>query len=191
MIDTKYINIDNIFRFNRGEIVELGKLADRMELAKASDRQIVMPRIYVNGREATIIDVREIPNSAWTIRLLDRGKTYYQNFYKGEKLRSDGYALHPAGSCEVLSGDKFWEKFHGPRGDKAPAYIFFNDHKYRMTSFARVFGTNGILVTIVSSSATQYLIQVCDELGGEFVKFGNTWSINNGRSLEKVEVVDR
>lgn len=189
MIDTKYISTDNIFRYNRGEIVDLERLNTHMELAKACGQKIVMPRIYVNGREATVIDVRKLPNDAWTIRILEKGKTYYQNFYKGEKLRSDGYALHSAGSCEVLSGDKFWEKFHGPRGDKAPAYIFFNNHKYRMTSFARVFGTNGILVTIVSSSATQYLIQVCDELGGEFVKFGNTWSINNGRSLEKVEVL--
>lgn len=191
MIDTKYINIDNIFHFNRGEIVELEKLANRMEIAKTSDRQIVMPRINVNGREAIIIDVCKLSNDAWTVRLLEKGKTYYQNFYKGEKLRSDGYALHSASSCEVLSGDKFWEKFHGPRGDKAPSYIFFNNHKYRMTSFARVFGTNGILVTIISASCTQYLIQVCDELGGEFVKFGNTWSINNGKSIERVEILDR
>ena len=191
MIDTKYINIDNIFHYSRGEIVDLERLAAHMELAKACGQKITMPRIYVNGREATVIDVRKLPNSAWTVRILEKGKTYYQNFYKGEKLRFDGFALHSAGSCEVISGDKFWEKFHGPRGDKAPAYIFFRDHKYRMTSFARVFGTNGILVTIVSSSATQYLIQVCDELGGEFVKFGNTWSINNGRSLEKVEVLDQ
>lgn len=191
MIEPKYISTENIFHFYRGEIVGLERLNTHMELAKACGQKITMPHIYVNGREATIIDVRKLPNSAWTVRILEKGKTYYQNFYKDEKLRSDGYALHPAGSCEVLSGDKFWEKFHGPRGDKAPAYIFFKDHKYRMTSFARVFGTNGILVTIVSSSNTQYLIQVCDELGGEFVKFGNTWSINSGRSLEKVEVLDR
>ncbi len=191
MIDTKYINIDNIFHYNRGEIVDLERLAAHMELAKVSGRKIVMPRIYVNGREATIIDVIKLPNDAWTIRILENGKTYYQNFYKGEKLRSDGYAMHTAGSFEVLSGDKFWEKFHGPRGDKAPTYLFFNNHKYRMTSFARVFGTNGILVTIVSSSNTQYLIQVCDELDGKFVKFRNSWAIDNGRSLERVEVLDR
>nr|DAJ66534.1 MAG TPA: hypothetical protein [Caudoviricetes sp.] len=191
MIDTKYISTENIFHFYRGEIVDLERLNTHMELAKVCGQKIVMPRIYVNGREATVIDVRQLPNDAWTVRILEKGKTYYQNFYKGETLRSDGYALHPAASCQVLSGDKFWEKFHGPRGDKAPAYIFFKNHKYRMTSFARVFGTNGILVTIVSSSNTQYLIQVCDELRGEFVKFGNTWSINNGRSLEKVEVLDR
>lgn len=191
MIEPKYISTENIFHFKRGEIVDLERLNTHMELAKACGQKITMPRIYVNGREATVIDVRKLPNSAWTVRILEKGKTFYQNFYKDEKLRSDGYALHSAGSCEVLSGDQFWEKFHGPRGDKAPAYIFFNNHKYRMTSFARVFGTNGILVTIVSSSATQYLIQVSDELGGEFVKFGNTWSINNGRSLEKVEVLDR
>lgn len=187
----QFINTSNIFYYKRGEVVTLDQLSAHMELAKTSGREITMPRVYVNGREGFIIDVRKMYNDAWTIRILEKGKTYYQNFYKGEKLRSDGYALHSAGSCEVLSGDKFWEKFHGPRGDKAPAYIFFNNHKYRMTSFARVFGTNGILVTIVSSSNTQYLIQVCDELGGEFVKFGNTWSINNGRSLEKVEVLDR
>lgn len=191
MIEPKYISTENIFYFKRGEIVDLERLNTHMELAKACGQKITMPRIYVNGREATIIDVCKLPNSAWTVRILEKGKTYYHNFYKDEKLRSDGFALHSAGSCEVFSGDKFWEKFHGPRGDKAPAYIVFNNHKYRMTSFARVFGTNGILVTIVSSSSTQYLIQVTDELGGEFVKFGNTWSINNGRSLEKVEVLDR
>lgn len=187
----QFINASNIFYYKRGEVVTLDRLSAHMELAKTSGEEITMPRVYVNGREGFIIDVRKMTNGAWTIRILEKGKIYYQNFYKGETLRSDGYALHSAGSCEVLSGDKFWEKFHGPRGDKAPAYIFFNNHKYRMTSFARIFGTNGILVTIVSSSNTQYLIQVCDELGGEFVKFGNTWSINNGKSLEKVEVLDR
>lgn len=191
MIPSNVINTNNIFYYKRGEVVDLERLNTHMELAKASVEQITMPRIYVNGREAFVIDVRKLANDAWTIRILENGKTYFHNFYKSERLRSDGYALHRDAECDVLTGDEFWEKFHGPRGNKPPAYIFFNNHKYRMTSIARVFGTDGILITIVSSSNTKYLIQVCDNFGGEFVRFRSTWTINNGKSLETVEVLDR
>lgn len=185
------INASNIFYYKRGEVVTLDRLSAHMELAKTSGQEITMPRIHVNGREGFIVDVRKMTNGAWTIRILEKGKTYYQNFYKGETLRSDGYALHSNSTCDVITAEEFWEKFHGPRGDKAPAYVFFNNHKYRMPSFAKIYGLDGVLVTLVSNSGVKYLIQVDENLGGEFVRFGNTWSINNGKSLERVEVLER
>lgn len=183
---------DSLFRYSKGDTVPISSLKFHLDAAKTIDDGIDLPKFRHNNRVYTILAAEFHPMGYnWHLRVIDKHGHVILIALDGLYVSYNGSELEDVDHVVTYTPEAFWTRFHGEVQEHAPAYLEYKDNVYRMPSFARIYGHDGVLVSLVDRTGASYLVQVSEEYNGAFQVEDKKWSIVNGRTLETVGVSDR